>query len=87
MDCLLHLNSTISDEDFHPFTTELIYTLSLEPNQTLCVNITIVDDSILENEEYFTVSISSTDSSVITGPPATIIIIDNDSKTIQPPDQ
>ena len=68
----------ISDEDFHPFTTDLIYTLSLDQNQTLCVNITIVDDGILENEQDFTVSISSTDSSVITGPPSIVSIIDND---------
>ena len=72
------ISINISDEDFHTFTTDLTYTPSLDRNQTLCVNITIMDDSILENEEDFTVSISSTDSSVITGPPSTISIIDND---------
>ena len=67
------------DEDFdNPFTIDLTYPQSLDLNQTLCVNITIVDDRVLENEEEFTVSIESTDSNVTTGSPSTVIITDND---------
>ena len=37
-----------------------------------------MDDGILESDEVFNVFISSTDSSVITGPQSTITIINND---------
>ena len=67
------------DKDFiNPLAIDLNYPQSLDKNQTLCVNITIADDGILENEEDFTVSIGSTDSDVTTGSPSTVIITDND---------
>ena len=48
-----------------------------------CINITIVDDDILEGDQNFTVSLSS-DDPVIFDPlsEATVIITDNDSKFV-----
>ena len=59
-------------------TTDVTYFQSLDQNQTHCVNITILEDVILENEEQFIVFIDSTDSNVTTGLQSTVIIIDND---------
>ena len=59
-------------------TTDVTYFQSLDQNQTHCVNITILEDVILENEEQFIVFIDSTDSNVTTGLPSTVIITDND---------
>ena len=69
---------TISDADFSSLTAGLTFTQSLDLNQTLCVNITILEDDILETSENFAVLVSSTDSSVATGSPSTVVITDND---------
>ena len=46
----------------------------------ICVNITILDDSILEENETFTMTLTTADSDVIIGTTmAAIIIIDDDS--------
>ena len=75
----MNLCLSMLDEDFiNPFPIDLTYPQSLDQSQTLCVNITIVDDIVLENEEEFTVSIESTDNNVTTGSPSTVIITDND---------
>ena len=73
---------SLSDEDFHSFITDLMYYNSLDLNQTLCVNITIIDDEILENDEDFSVFLVSTDNSVTTGSPSTVSITDNDGMYI-----
>ena len=52
--------------------------LTLQP--TLCVNITITDDDILENNEYFSVTINNTDDSSSVGSPTSVIIVDNDGE-------
>ena len=49
---------------------------------TLCVNITIIDDDILENNEFFRVMINNTDNSSIVGSPTSIIIVDNDGEAV-----
>ena len=50
-------------------------------NATLCVNITIRDDSALEENETFSVTLTfSAPSVMVTNPTATITIIDNDGK-------
>ena len=76
--CFYQIHYIVSDGDFATLGTNLIYNRSLDLNQTLCVNIAIMDDSILESDEDFTVSINSPDSSVITGPQSIVTIIDND---------
>ena len=74
----LNVLSMLDEDYINPVTISLTYPKSLDQNQTLCVNITIVDDSVLENEEELTVSIESTDRNVTTGSPSTVIITDND---------
>ena len=69
---------TETSDDYINLETPLIFPSSLELNQTLCINITVVDDNILESTEFFIVSIDSSDDSIFTGVPATVSIIDND---------
>ena len=46
-----------------------------------CVNLSIVDDSVLESTEQFSVLLSTSDSGVIfANSSAAVIIFDNDSK-------
>ena len=52
--------------------------------QHQCADIQLVDDSILENDEIFLVSLSSSDSAVLTSPNTTSVTINNDdSKLLQ----
>lgn len=46
-----------------------------------CVNVTIVDDSLVENNEEFSLTLTTSDSAVsLTSSEATVTIIDNDGK-------
>lgn len=48
---------------------------------TQCVNLSLLADSILENDESFIVSLGSTDSSVVVDTsPLIVTILDNDCK-------
>ena len=64
--------------DYSNTTALLNYPPSLELSQVLCENITIVDDSVLESDEDFVVSLSSNDSSVVTGSVAIVSILNDD---------
>ena len=47
-------------------------------NRMLCGNITIIPDSVVENDEVFRVVLNSSDSSVkLTQSNSTVVIIDN----------
>jgi len=50
--------------------------------QEVTVPITIVDDNITEGNESFTVALSSTGEVVFTQEDTTVIIIDNDGKSM-----
>ena len=66
-------------DDFISTNTQLSYEPDGIPVQ--CVNISIVGDSILENNEFFLVNLTTEDSAVILSPSkATINIINDDSK-------
>ena len=56
----------------------LMTTLTFQPGgaERLCVNITILDDSIQEGSETFTINLSSAPFSGSLGPPAPVIITD-----------
>ena len=68
--------------DYTNISTSLTYLPSLETNQTICVNITILEDGILEDNEEFSVVLSSIDVTVLAVFPriATVSIIDNDGR-------
>ena len=46
--------------------------------QPQCADIQLVDDSVLENNETFLVTLSSSDSAILTNPDATTVTINND---------
>ena len=60
---------------------ELTFTADDVINTALCVNVTIVDDSIVEPEQSFTVSLTSNDPvQFVPVQQANVVIMDNDSK-------
>ena len=62
---------------------ENVLTFSPGVNESCTTIIPIVDDSVLENDEVFSVTLSTTDSDVSLDPAsATVTILDNDGKTI-----
>lgn len=48
----------------------------------LCVEAEIVSDEIVEEDEFFNVTVTSTDSVDFVGGPARVIITDDDSKNV-----
>ena len=57
--------------------------LTFQPGETeLCIQITIIDDVILEDNETFSVGLITTDQAVILNPSsATVTILNNDSES------
>lgn len=66
--------------DYVPFSFERTFVPSMT-NETICVNVTIVDDDVLEDTESFLVTVTSSDSAYLAGRPATVFIMDNDGNT------
>ena len=64
-------------------SVENVLTFSPGVNESCTTIIPIVDDSVLESDEVFSVTLSTTDSDVSLDPAsATVTILDNDGKTI-----
>lgn len=63
--------------DYVPFQFERAFRSSTT-NETICVNVTIVDDDAFEDTESFLVTVTSSDSVYLAGGPATVFIVDND---------
>ena len=64
-------------------SVENVLTFSPGVNQSCTTIIPIVDDSVLESDEVFSVTLSTTDSDVSLDPiSATVTILDNDGKII-----
>ena len=62
---------------------ENVLTFSPGVNESCTTIIPIVDDTVLENDEVFSVTLSTTDSDVSIDPSsATVTIVDNDGKII-----
>lgn len=64
--------------DYLNTSAMLNYPPLLELGQILCENVTIVDDSVLESDEDFVVSLSSDDNSVQIGSEANVSILNDD---------
>ena len=64
-------------------SVENVLTFSPGVNESCTTVFPIVDDSVLESDEVFSVTLSTTDSDVSLDPAsATVTILDNDGKTI-----
>ena len=67
--------------DFTPISpgTQLVFTST----ETLCVNISIENDGVLEGNEVFFVELSTNDPQVnLSFPSASVIILDNDGNLV-----
>lgn len=72
-------NTSLDGLDFSDITVDL----TIEPGvDKILVNIPILNDSILEDQECFSVDITSADPGVQTGGPATVCIIDPYGKLV-----
>ena len=57
----------------------------VDESMTRCVNISIIADNIVENDETFTVTLSTEDPDVVLNPQNAIVIIEtNDCKFLPP---
>ena len=63
------------------FTPVAVPNLVFQDGQELCTNIMLIDDSIHEDQETFTIAITTTDSAANLGTSAALVTIsDNDGK-------
>lgn len=74
---LCHLIVLIDGSDYGALSTSLTFepTNSLGP---LCVNISIVDDTAVEDDELFIVQLDTSDSAIIIAPNTSSVVILND---------
>ena len=49
----------------------------------MCINVTIVDDAILEGDQSFTLSLSSADPVLFDIDQASVVIMDDDSEFLE----
>jgi len=49
------------DRDYSQLTVDLTFNAGSQAGSNACANISIIDDDILESDEYFTVILSSSD--------------------------
>lgn len=77
-------NTTASTDDYMHFRKALTFPQGSLPNTTLSVLIDILDDDLVEEIEYFTVHMESTDidSAVQSQINATVVIEDDDGKLL-----
>jgi hypothetical protein len=47
----------------------------------MCINVTIVEDAVLEGDQSFTLSLSTVDPVLFGTDQASVVIIDNDSES------
>lgn len=64
--------------DFLLFSTVISINTSVA---TRCVGITITNDTVVEEDEFFMITLTSTDSVDFVGGPARVIITDDDGET------
>ena len=73
------IDFSTAPEDYTSTETDLTFTPG---SDRLCVNIPITNDAVVEENENFTVTVTTNDPTVQTGPNSnsTVTIIDNDGR-------
>ena len=64
--------------DYNSIQSSLIFSLGSSDGAMRCENVTIIDDSVLEGDQSFTLTLNASDPSVILSTPMTTIIITDD---------
>ena len=67
--------------DYTAVGEDLIFTAANVVGSTVCTNVTIIDDEVLEGDQSFSLSLSSTDPVMFGTDEATVTIVDNDSES------
>lgn len=65
--------------DYEELSTTLLYVPDDETERTLCTNVTIRSDSIIESDETFMVNLATSDEAVIVLSPNTSVTILDDT--------
>ena len=81
--CLLPLSPwCIAGEDYVPADLGVVFSVGVPDSQELCYLLTLIDDDIIEEEEYFSIEIVSVSQGAVVGSPnvTNINIIDNDGE-------
>ena len=82
---MLQLHNSYPSSDPADFTGQSNVPVTFAPGETVqYVNVSVANDGVVEGDEMFTATLTSTDSTVMIGSnnSATATIIDNDSKSI-----
>ena len=73
--------STVPAQDYQSVNTQLTFTSGQTNGGTQCTNLQVLDDSILESDENFTLQLSADDTSlatITTGTDSSVVIIGED---------
>ena len=69
----------IAGDDFVDVEQDISFG-AVNGQSTECITLTTKDDSVVEDNEMFSLLITSKNADIEAGPPATITIVDNDCK-------
>lgn len=65
----------MADSDYTSTSVEMVFPAGSSPEDAQCVNITITDDTVFEEEEHFTVALTTSDTAVVLGHSNVVITI------------
>ena len=68
----------MAGSDYERFSFNLTFYSGSMDDDTRCVNVSIIDDGAFEDDETFTVTLTTSDPDVILGNMTTVTIIKND---------
>lgn len=73
-------NVSLPDSDYQTTVTEIVLDSSLLPSEKRNFTITLIDDSLLEGNETFEISFSSTSQAMLRRPTITVTIVDDEGE-------
>lgn len=79
---LLHAVSAMADSDFTTLSMDVHFDVGSMDGATVCINVPIIDDSSLEEDETFTVSLTVTAGAPNVGNAMTMVTIYNDDSRL-----
>ena len=65
--------------DYTCDTLKIVFPVGTTSDTTMCTNITIVEDDVLECDQYFTVEINSTSPNITVGTPSIVTVTIKDT--------
>ena len=72
------LSSAIAGSDYMPVSMDVVFPVGTSNGGMQCINVTIIDDSTMEGDETFTVTLTTSSPVVTLGNAVTTITIDGE---------